>query len=137
MTNITAQEYITSPLESFLEIQEGTTVSPVMSTAVIVNDEVNSVVNTDQEDVEISDQLTQLYDLAVDAYKSQQEMIMAIDPKFAARNAEVSAQFLEIALGVVNSKIKKRGAVSSKSVTNNNLFMANRNDLLKQMLGGN
>jgi hypothetical protein len=61
-----------------------------------------------------------------------------------ARNAEVAAQYLNIALNAVNSRVdakakrqKARLAANGGAPTtvNNNVIVADRNELLKQLLG--
>jgi alkanesulfonate monooxygenase SsuD/methylene tetrahydromethanopterin reductase-like flavin-dependent oxidoreductase (luciferase family) len=72
-----------------------------------------------------------------------------VDPRFAARNAEVAAQYLNIALNATNSRVDAKAkrqkirlqkqiaagaAGSSNTITNSNVIIADRNAVLKALL---
>lgn len=135
------------PLEDIFDIESDSTLSPVQA----INNELYS---DDQTDVQKNDgviedgfdrQYDEIYDMALEAFKSQSEMSESIDPRFAARNAEVAAQYLKIALDTVSTKTAKhltnkklRGSkgqptVNGDVVTNNNIIVADRNELLRLM----
>lgn len=98
------------------------------------------------EDMQIDGKLNEVYDNAMTAFNTHASVVDGADPKFAARNGEVAAQFLKIALDSANSKIdakykrnKVRIARGSAGVPNqvqNNLIVADRNDVLKQLFKG-
>lgn len=98
------------------------------------------------EDMQIDGKLNEVYDNAMAAFNSHASVVDGADPKFAARNGEVAAQFLKIALDSANSKIdakykrnKVRIARGSAGVPNqvqNNLIVADRNEVLKQLFKG-
>ena len=96
----------------------------------------------DPEDVENDRRIDEVYDLAIDAYKQQTAMVEIIDPKFAARNAEVAANFLNIALSAATSKAKiktdrKRvgmfNPAAAQNKTTNNVIVASQEDILKMI----
>ena len=122
---------VTHPLEEIFGIEEGTTNLPIPQITPVDNQD-SSV-----EDDVIKTQLNTVYNAALETYQNQYELSQMADPKFAARSAEVGAQFLKIALDSVQTRIalKKTSQVKQETnnVTNNNLIM-DRNDLLK-MLG--
>jgi hypothetical protein len=70
-------------------------------------------------------------------------MAQQVDPKFSARNSEVAAQYLNIALSATNSRAKAKydrqkirlaqSMKDSHSTVNNNLIVADRNELLKSL----
>lgn len=88
-----------------------------------------------------------IYDTAMSAFITQTQMAQTIDPKFSARSAEVAAQYLNIALNAVQVKThnkRERFKLKMKNssggaptvngdITNNNIVVADRNDLLKML----
>lgn len=96
----------------------------------------------DPEDVANDRKIDEVYDLALSAYKQQTAMVEIIDPKFAARNAEVAANFLNIALNAATSKAKiktdrKRvgmfNPAANANKTTNNVIVASQEDILKMI----
>jgi hypothetical protein len=96
----------------------------------------------DPEDVANDKKIDEVYDLALSAYKQQTAMVEIIDPKFAARNAEVAANFLNIALNAATSKAKiktdrKRvgmfNPAANANKTTNNVIVASQEDILKMI----
>lgn len=98
----------------------------------------------DEDDSVIDKRFDAIYDAAVQAYENQTAFTEIVDPKFAARNAEVSANFLTIALAAVNSKAKtksdrQRTAAAVKTPqgsTTNNILVANREEILRMIADG-
>ena len=96
----------------------------------------------DVEDQDLMNKLDAIHDAALTAYQNQTELVEIVDPKFAARNAEVAAQYLTVALNAVNLKAKvktdreKRRGVekAGPSTVNNNLIVTDRNALLAAIL---
>ena len=97
------------------------------------------------EDLHIDSQLDSIHTSAMIAFEKSARMAEEVDPKFAARNAEVAAQYLNIALNAVNSRVDakfKRQKVRLAKTTekapgtvNNNVIIADRNSLLDQIFG--
>lgn len=98
------------------------------------------------EDLQIAGKLDAVYDNAITAFNEHAGLAENADPRFAARNGEVAAQFLKIALDSANSKVDAKykrakikvatqGAGTPNSVQNN-LIVADRNNLLKQLFKG-
>jgi hypothetical protein len=95
------------------------------------------------EDLHIDGQLETIHSNAIIAFEKSSRMAEEVDPKFAARNAEVAAQYLNIALNAVNSRVdakfKRQKVRMSKDISpktvNNNVIIADRNSLLKQIFG--
>jgi len=96
------------------------------------------------EDLHIDGQLETVHTSAIIAFEKSSRMAEEVDPKFAARNAEVAAQYLTIALNAVNSRIdskykrqkvklakeKKDGVLPNGST----VIIMDRNALLKEIL---
>lgn len=96
------------------------------------------------EDLHIDGQLETIHNAAMTAYEKQARMTDEVDPKFGARMGEVAAQFLNIALNSVNSRvdakykrqkvrIAKADAGTPKTL-NQNVIVADRNAVLRALL---
>lgn len=132
---------IEHPMEEVLDIEPGTTVATVVerSTDLVVAPEF------DEKDNEIEGQMQEVYDAAMGAFDTQAADSELIEPKYRARNQEVAVQFLNTALNAAKEKStlkQHKDKVSIASVkaanagtTNNNLIVADRNDILKHLQG--
>src|SRR5271167_1141404 len=98
----------------------------------------------DEDDKLIEGNIDKVYEAAMDAFNTQTAFIEVIDPKFAARNAEVAANYLNIALqaAVGRSRVKTDRKRSNQQFipygqpggkTTNNLIIADRNEILKMI----
>lgn len=98
----------------------------------------------DEDDVLIEKRIDDVYDNAMQAFQNQTAYMEIIEPRYAARNAEVAANYLNIALAAANSRAKvktdrKRANQSFVPFSNqggkttNNIIMANREDILRMM----
>jgi hypothetical protein len=133
----------TSGLENVFGIESGTTISkvqPQQTTEIMSTDDTDTFSLINEEDRAVSSQLSTIYGYAIDAFEQQTQMVQEVDPKFAARNAEVAAQYLTIALNSVNTrakvrheKLKLKVEGSGPSTVNNNLIVADRNEILKML----
>lgn len=95
------------------------------------------------EDLHIDGQLEGIHNAALVAFEHQSRMAQEVDPKFSARNAEVAAQYLNIALNAVNSRVDSKfkrqkirlakQTAGAPQTVNNNVIVADRNELLKLM----
>lgn len=97
------------------------------------------------EDLKIDGQLTTVHTAAMQAFEAQHALSQQVDPKFSARNSEVAAQYLNIALDTIKTRgdLKyKRNKIriatnpetaGSGKATQNNLIIADRNDVLRSL----
>lgn len=95
----------------------------------------------DEDDILIEKRIDQVYDAAIEAFETQNSYLEIIEPRYAARNAEVAAGYLNIALAAANSRAKvktdrKRAnqafvpyANGGKNTTN--VIVANREEILR------
>jgi hypothetical protein len=95
---------ITSPLEDIFEIEEGTTERALQ----LIPSSTEMTAIDETEENEISIQLNSVYNYAMEAFEQQTANVQTIDPKYAARTAEVAAQYLNIALSTVNTRVSNR-----------------------------
>jgi hypothetical protein len=60
----------------------------------------------DEEDVEIDRKIDAVHDAAMDTFQQQMQYAEIVEPRYAARNAEVAANYLNIALSAVSVRAK-------------------------------
>ncbi len=128
---------IEHPMEQILDIEPGTTLvhyEESLPVPLIEHEEY------DEKDNEIEQQFQEVYEKAMDAFDAQSDITDTVEGKYAARNAEVSVQFLNTALAAAKEKsglkqhkdkleVSKAEAGKPKAV-NNNLIL-DRNELLR------
>ena len=92
------------------------------------------------EDVEIDRKIDQVYDTAYDTFQQQMQYAEIVEPRYAARNAEVAANYLNIALNAastrarVRSDRKKSSAFVPYAAKNpNGVVVASREEILKMI----
>jgi len=99
------------------------------------------------EDLHIDTNLEMIHTQAISAFEKSYRMAEEVNPQFAARNAEVAAQYLTIALNTMNlridAKYKRQKVRINKekdnipTTVNNNMFIADRNDLIQSLFEKN
>lgn len=141
---------IKHPLESVFGMEEGTVDIGAEYGMVeqpagqLANPDAPPVDHKDEDDVLIEKRIDDVYDNAMQAFQNQTAYMEIIEPRYAARNAEVAANYLNIALAAANSRAKvktdrKRANQSFVPYSNqggkttNNIIMANREDILRMM----
>ena len=136
---------IEHPLEDVLNIESGSS-SIDIEQQYAMTEEVRATVaeatEKDEEDIIIEKKIDDVYDAAMGAFENQTALTEMVEPRYAARNAEVAANYLNIALNAANSRAKvkrerkRAGAFvpfSGGNKTTNNLIVADRNELLKMI----
>jgi hypothetical protein len=98
----------------------------------------------DEDDKVIEERLDLVYETALQTFHQQTAYTEIIEPRYAARNAEVAANYLNIALAAVNSRAKvKSDRKRANQVfapyspgggkTTNNLVIASREEVLRMI----
>ncbi len=99
-------------------------------------------VEKDDEDKEIDSKIDTVYDAALGAFRDQMSYTEIIEPRYAARNAEVASTYLNIALNAVATRAKVKGDRKRNSTfipyqnggkTTNNVIVASREDVLRMI----
>lgn len=96
------------------------------------------------DDLRVDEQLTDVHNNAKAGFQHFMGTIDNIEPRYAARHGEVAAQFLGIALESTKTRTtanyqRKKMRIAAKlgskgpSSVQNNLIVADRNDVLKQL----
>lgn len=60
----------------------------------------------DEEDTEIDRKIDEVYTSAIETFQQQMQYTEIVEPRYAARNAEVAATYLNIALSAANSRAR-------------------------------
>jgi hypothetical protein len=63
----------------------------------------------DEEDLEIDSKIDTVYTAAMSAFANQTAYMDVIEPRYAARNAEVAANYLNIALNAAATRARVKG----------------------------
>jgi hypothetical protein len=96
----------------------------------------------DEEDAEIDGKIDAVYDSAMEAFQSQTAMVEILEPRYAARNAEVAATYLNIALNAATSRARVKGdrkktaafiPYSGNGPNPNNVVVASREEILRMI----
>jgi len=142
------------PLEATFNITPGSTdFSPISSGVGDTMDDDNYMAvpaqavtqeyKDDAEDIDINEKIETIYDSALAAYENQVGLSEIVEPRYAARNAEVAAQYLSLALNATalkartkNDKRKSSQFIPFNNTTNisgSNVVVADRNEILRMM----
>lgn len=129
------------PMELVFDIESGST---VMEYKEVIPDVVVPMPNYDQKDDEIEGKLEEIYAVAMANVSEIGDEMGRVEGRFKARIGEVTATMLTVALGAVREKAaikahKDKMVVSTANVgtpgtVNNNLVVADRNELLRLLL---
>jgi hypothetical protein len=138
---------IKHPLDSVFGISEDLSEDDINSSYEMI-DSTNNANSVPQEDAKDADdilvekRIDEVYSAAISAFQQQVSYTEIIEPRYAARNAEVAANYLNIALAAANSRAKvkvdrKRTNQfiphGNSSKTTNNILIANREEILKMI----
>lgn len=141
MKRLKKEKLITHPLEEAFGIEAGTTVSEYYEA---VPDKPVDLPDYDVKDIEIENKLETIYTVAMSQVQLVADETERVEGRFKARMGEVTATMLNVALQAVRQKTelkvhKDKMASSSRAdgprtVNNNLVVTADRNELLKMLL---
>lgn len=134
------QKMISHPLEEFFDIEENTTEIVRYERKT----EITKHVEYDDKDAELEETYQEIIDSAMSGFDNLRDMAYTADTKFAARLAEVGAQYLNAALAAASKKtqlkenkdklvLRQRTGPAAKNTTNN-ILLLDRNEALKMAL---
>jgi hypothetical protein len=144
-TDINDLKKMAHPLDDVFGIEKNTTISNIQGREV----ELFSDEEVDRnKDAQIDGQFDEVYNIALEAFNTQNELTQTIDPRYSARNAEVGAQYLKIALDAAGAKATKLinnkklrggkgGDIENNGTINTNIIVSDRNSLLKFLADAN
>jgi len=96
----------------------------------------------DAEDVAIDSKIDAVYDAAMDAFNTQTQYTEIVEPRYAARNAEVAANYLNIALNAAATRARVKGDRKRNSAfvpyaggqaKASNVVVASREDIMRMI----
>lgn len=95
----------------------------------------------DADDILVEKRIDEVYEMALQTFQNQTAFTEIIEPRYAARNAEVAANYLNIALAAANSRAKvktdrkraNQAFIPHANKTTNNLVVASREDVLRMI----
>lgn len=95
----------------------------------------------DPEDAVIDKKIDDVYDAALAAFNTQTAYTEIIEPRYAARNAEVAANYLNIALNAAATRARVKGdrkrnaafVPYSNGQKQNNVVVASREEIMKMI----
>jgi len=94
----------------------------------------------DAEDIEINKKIDDIYTAAYDTFQNQMAYTEIVEPRYAARNAEVAANYLNIALNaasvrakVKNDRKKQAAFVPYTNNLKNGAVVASREEIMKMI----
>ena len=136
---------ITNPLDELFNTlpndmeQDGEYIPTSEGTLATLNGE-EAPPEKDEEDVEIDAKIDTVYTAAIDAFNNQTAYMEVIEPRYAARNAEVAANYLNIALNAASVRAKVKGDrrknaqfVPFTNNKSNGAVVASREDIMKML----
>ena len=140
ITTKKATKFIEHPLEDALDIEPCTTLTEYVE---VVPDVPIMHVAYDDKDSEIENKIEEVYSAAMNSANVLADEIEQVEGKYKARMGEVSATMLNVALGAIREKRqlkehKDKSTTASGNGTktvNNNLVVADRNEILRILQG--
>jgi hypothetical protein len=142
------ERFIDHPMEAVLGLESNTTITEYKE---IIPEIPIDIPQYDVKDDEIELKLEEIYGLALGTMSMVSDEIERVEGKYKSSLAETTTQLLTVALGAVreksllkqhkdkllvaNNKLTQKGL--GHVTTNNNLIVANRNEILKALADGN
>lgn len=130
-----------NPLDNLFEIDDSLDRDESDYEVATVKNTSTEPVEKDEEDVDTDKKIDAVYDAALEAYQNQTAMVELLEPRYAARNAEVAATYLNIALQAATSKARVKNdrkrvgqfiPGASNKITNNTI-VASREEILRMI----
>lgn len=94
----------------------------------------------DAEDVEVDRKIDEVYAQALGTFQNQMAYTEIIEPRYAARNAEVAATYLNIALNAATARAKIKGDrkrigvfIPNGNKVTNNTIVATREEIMRMI----
>jgi len=133
---------LTNPLDTLFETAQGMT--DVATYDAVTEGALAELVaptqspEIDEEDTEINRKIDEVYTTAFDTFNQQMQYAEIVEPRYAARNAEVAASYLNIALSAAATRAKVKGDRKRTSAfipyanrNPNGTVVASREDIMK------
>lgn len=139
------------PLEDIFNIEPGSTydiarIDDDNEMIAVPEQAVAPTYQDDAEDKDINEKIETIFEAAMDAYENQTALTEIVEPRYAARNAEVAAQYLNTALNATALKArtkndKRRSSqfvpFNNTNISGSNVVVASRNEILEMLRNKN
>lgn len=139
------------PLEDIFNIEPGSTydiarIDDDNEMIAVPEQAVAPTYQDDAEDKDINEKIESIFEAAMDAYENQTALTEIVEPRYAARNAEVAAQYLNTALNATALKArtkndKRRSSqfvpFNNTNISGSNVVVASRNEILEMLRNKN
>ncbi len=139
------------PLEDIFNIEPGSTydiarIDDDNEMIAVPEQAVAPTYQDDAEDRDINEKIETIFEAAMDAYENQTALTEIVEPRYAARNAEVAAQYLNTALNATALKArtkndKRRSSqfvpFNNTNISGSNVVVASRNEILEMLRNKN
>lgn len=135
-----------NPLDTLFDIDPDDGNSDIVAYEQITEGEVQAlaapgaVPEKDDEDTEIDKRIDEVYNLAIETFQNQNAMIEILEPRYAARNAEVAASYLNIALNAATQRARVKGDrkrigtfIPQGGRVTNNTIVATRDEIMRMI----
>lgn len=142
MDSVTKEKIVSHPLEEEFGIEPCSTIVEYQE---FIPAEIVEMPNYDEKDNEIEGKLEEIYTLAIGNVSAISDEMDRVEGKYKARIGEVTATMLNVALGAVKQKADlkahkdklsvDRASAGTPKTLNQNLVVADRNDILRALLG--
>lgn len=134
------QKIYENPLDNLFEIEDVANRDDTDYEVAEVQSQPVEVVK-DEEDIDTDQKIDAVYDAALEAYQNQTAMVELLEPRYAARNAEVAATYLNIALQAATSKARVKNdrkrvgqfIPGAPNKITNNTIVASREEILRMI----
>jgi hypothetical protein len=94
----------------------------------------------DEDDIINDKRIETVYDMALETFQNQTAMIEMLEPRYAARNAEVAASYLNIALQAAATRARVKGDrkrigtfIPQGGKTTNNNIICTRDEIMRMI----
>jgi hypothetical protein len=135
---------VTNPLDELFNIQsshledDNEYVNTTKGELAALDSSNNQKSEKDIDDIDIDNKLDNIHDTAINTFQNQMAYTEIIEPRYAARNAEVAASYLNIALNAIATKAKVKDNRKKSSTfipfsngNSNGNVVASREDIMR------
>lgn len=145
MNNMNSKTKIANPLDVLFDtaphdLEEADHYEATTEGELAIREGVDATPEKDSEDIAIDAKIDTVYTAAMDAFNEQTQYQEMIEPRYAARNAEVAANFLNIALSAASVRAKVKGDrkksaqfVPFSNAKANGAVVASREDIMRMI----
>jgi hypothetical protein len=134
-----------NPLDTLFDIEQEEEQSDIIEYDQVTEGELQALAapgatEKDEEDKEIDVKIDNVYTAAMETFQNQMAYTEIIEPRYAARNAEVAASYLNIALNAATQRARVKGDrkrigtfIPQGGRVTNNTIVATRDEIMRMI----